>query len=412
MKIWQSDEVGSSRPQRPWQFTPINDFLSRSNLWMYRSFVWAIAVMVILLYLFTASLFVLNNSPINAAYLVATLISGCVGSIVLVRWILCGVDLRQPYARLQIIVLLVPLLVQIWVTVTNSNSMYVIATVITAVATLLIITILGPVWMVFIFGGAIIALGTLFHLGVYHHFLVSFYSIFLWGSAKMTFWYVNVLHQLTWARHNERRLAVAEERVRFAADLHDVIGRNLSIISMQAELADQLVARGDARARDHLREVRQTAASAMTQMRSLVRGYREPTFDDELQGARRLLESAGIELEVRRSGQPVCAEAQTLLAYFVREAVTNILRHSQAKQVIVEITPERISITNDHPVGGGGFESGKIALASEGTGIASLRGKLVQSGLGSAADLHVDEDSQHFTITMELSGCGGGGVDR
>lgn len=149
-----------------------------------------------------------------------------------------------------------------------------------------------------------------------------------WSSA----WMMRVVFDLQTAHQDRAALALAEERLRIARDLHDVFGRTLATIAVKSSLASELVERGRAeRAGEEIAGIRRIADEAGTGIRRVVRGELRTTWDDEVSGARSLLASAGIGCTV--SGDPVpdgCAET---LGRVVREGVTNVLRHSAATQV-------------------------------------------------------------------------------
>ena len=138
--------------------------------------------------------------------------------------------------------------------------------------------------------------------------------------------------ELSCARAELARLAVAQERQRFARDLHDLLGHSLSVIALKAELAGRLL---PDRARDAAREVselEQVARAALGEVREAVSGYRQLTSDGELGGARMALSAAGIEADIRRDAFDLPDEAEAVLAWAVREGATNVLRHSRAQR--------------------------------------------------------------------------------
>lgn len=386
----------------------MREFLSTSDRWMYRSFVLSPLAVVVLLLVSTGILLTIATEEAATTYDLLTWALTCVVTLtVATKWMLRGVDLRQGRARVELALMLALLTLQV-VASYNHPSQVVRGIVIICAATVLMVsTMLGPIWMVFVFLGMLGAIAYLLEANTFQIVLVEMGMAVYWLSVKLTLWYVDVMHDLSNARHTERRLAVSEERLRFADDLHDVIGRSLSIISMQAELADQLVARGDERAREHLQKVRSEAAQTMTQMRSLVRGYREPNLDTELQGARQLLQAAGMDVTIHGEGIALEPRAAALAGYFVREAVTNILRHSQAKHVTITLTEKRISVSNDHPLWEeNGEDGGGVDLATDllgkGSGIETLRRKLEESGMGGYEGVRVQASAERFLISMEL----------
>src|SRR5262245_18814368 len=139
------------------------------------------------------------------------------------------------------------------------------------------------------------------------------------------------------ARAELADLAVAEERLRFARDLHDILGHDLSLIALKAELARKLLpARADEAATE-VEHIRELTRSALTQVREAVDGYRRPTLSSELAGARVALEAAGIELDVDAADDSLDPEVAAVLAWAVREGATNAIRHSGARHAAITL---------------------------------------------------------------------------
>ena len=109
---------------------------------------------------------------------------------------------------------------------------------------------------------------------------------------------LRIMWELDSSRTVHARLTVAEERLRFSRDLHDVLGRNLSLIAVNSELAAQLARRGDAAAAENMLEVRRVAHESLREMRAVVSGYRTADLDSELAGAQDVLRSAGVSCRV------------------------------------------------------------------------------------------------------------------
>lgn len=144
--------------------------------------------------------------------------------------------------------------------------------------------------------------------------------------------------ELREARAELAELAVAEERLRFARDMHDLLGHDLSLIALKAELAGKLLpARADDAAAE-VADIRSLSRSALTQVREAVGGYRRPTLGAELAGARVALEAAGIELRVDGPGEALDPEVESVLAWAVREGATNVIRHSGARRAEIRVT--------------------------------------------------------------------------
>jgi two-component system, NarL family, sensor histidine kinase DesK len=136
--------------------------------------------------------------------------------------------------------------------------------------------------------------------------------------------------QLRAAREELARLAVAEERLRFARDLHDLLGHSLSVIVLKSELAGKLLPSAPERAAVEIGDVERGAREALRQVRAAVAGYRLPILESELAAARELLAAAGIAGTIQQMAGPLPTALDGLLAWAVREGVTNVIRHSHA----------------------------------------------------------------------------------
>jgi two-component system sensor histidine kinase DesK len=144
--------------------------------------------------------------------------------------------------------------------------------------------------------------------------------------------------QLSQARAELAQLAVAEERERFARDLHDLLGHSLSVIALKAELAGRLLPERAEEARGEIAELEGVARGALSEVREAVSGYRRPSLDTELEGARVALSAAGIEAEVVRSPTALDPAVEGVLAWAVREGATNVIRHSGARHCTLRIS--------------------------------------------------------------------------
>jgi two-component system sensor histidine kinase DesK len=215
-------------------------------------------------------------------------------------------------------------------------------------------------------------------------------------TSAFSVWLLNTVYELDEARETRARLAVAEERLRFGRDLHDVMGRNLAVIALKSELAVQLARRGRPEAVEQMIEVQRIAQESQREVRDVVRGYREADLGAELAGAQGVLTAAGIRCEVSGETAGLPAEVQSALGWVVREATTNVLRHGDAGRctVALSVTEERVVLTveNDgaRATGGGG-----------GSGLAGLRERLTavdgELEAGSAGD-----DRFRVTATVPL----------
>jgi two-component system, NarL family, sensor histidine kinase DesK len=163
---------------------------------------------------------------------------------------------------------------------------------------------------------------------------------------------VVLIRQLRAAREQVARLAVSDERLRFARDLHDLLGRTLSTIALKSQVARRMVRRDPAAAERELEEVGSLAQQSLAEVRDAVAGYRQVTFAGELEGARSALAAAGIESSIRTEGTPADA-VDSVLAWTIREGVTNVIRHSGARHcdivVRVDGSAAMVEILDDGP---------------------------------------------------------------
>lgn len=139
------------------------------------------------------------------------------------------------------------------------------------------------------------------------------------------------------ARDELADLAVSEERLRIARDLHDLLGHSLSVISLKSELAAKLIERDGALAAAELADVQAVARQALSEVREAVQGYRQLALDDAVESARTQLAAAGIDLQVEADAQPLPIEVESVLAWAVREGATNVVRHSGASTCTIRV---------------------------------------------------------------------------
>ncbi|MCQ3976033.1 MAG: sensor histidine kinase [Anaerolineae bacterium] len=167
------------------------------------------------------------------------------------------------------------------------------------------------------------------------------------GIARLA----EALRELHAARSELAHQAVMEERLRLARDLHDLLGHTLSLITLKSELAGRLLAKEPARAAQEIQEIEREARQALREVREAVAGYRQPTLHSELAGARQMLEAAGIICTVEHTAGVLPSALDTVLAWTVREGVTNVIRHSRARRCIIRVSGENgrayVEVTND-----------------------------------------------------------------
>ncbi len=171
---------------------------------------------------------------------------------------------------------------------------------------------------------------------------------------------VRTTHKLRVAREEISRLAVTAERLRIARDLHDLLGHNLSLITLKSELAGRLISvlaeqsgleegQVDRVARE-IKDIEQTARTTLQEVRDAVSSYRQPVLASELYAARDILAAAGITYQMEGdvemlSGMPSTVEA--VLSWTIREGVTNVIKHSRARQCVVRFQQDLHTISTE-----------------------------------------------------------------
>jgi two-component system sensor histidine kinase DesK len=158
------------------------------------------------------------------------------------------------------------------------------------------------------------------------------------GIVILMSWALRTNRELIATREELARVAVASERLRFARDLHDLLGHNLSLIALKSELAEYLITSSPENAAVAMREVGSVARTALQEVRQAVAGYRQPTLATELRDARELLDAAGIALDVVEEPTSPPPAIEAVLASAVRVGVTNVVRHSRARHCSIWVT--------------------------------------------------------------------------
>ncbi|MFE4692964.1 sensor histidine kinase [Streptomyces sp. NPDC056749] len=199
-------------------------------------------------------------------------------------------------------------------------------------------------------------------------------------TVRISAWSLGVMSRLRDAQDVKTRLAVAEERLRFGRDMHDVLGRNLAVIALKSELAVELAQRGQPTAMDQMVEVQRIARTSQQEVRDVVRGYREVDLRTELLGARGVLRAAGMECSVQGDGGQLPVPVQSALGWAVREAATNVLRHGNPQRCAIrlETSPDgvRLVVEND----GVTPDTAAVPGVSGGSGLHGLRERLASVG--------------------------------
>jgi two-component system sensor histidine kinase DesK len=177
------------------------------------------------------------------------------------------------------------------------------------------------------------------------------------------------------ANEEVEHLAKVAERERIARDLHDVLGHTLSVITLKSELAGKLIDRDPQRAGKEIREVEQISRQALSDVRDAIRGYRSQGLAAELVQAKSTLETAGLTVQCDAATTvKLPAIQESVLSLAVREAVTNVVRHAQARSCRMRLEQQngtcRLEIHDD----GLGSSNG------EGNGLRGMRERVEMIG--------------------------------
>ncbi|WP_432188302.1 sensor histidine kinase [Streptomyces sp. Tue6028] len=183
------------------------------------------------------------------------------------------------------------------------------------------------------------------------------------------------------ARATVAQLAANEERLRLARDLHDLLGHSLSLITLKSELAGRMLPDHPEKAAQQVADIEQVSRQALVDVREAVTGYRRPRLAGELAGTQVALTAAGVraDLPVEPDLTGVPEESESALAWALREAVTNVVRHSGARRCTVELLRRQtldgpvleLSVEDDGSGGSGG---------SHGNGLTGLTERLEKAG--------------------------------
>jgi two-component system sensor histidine kinase DesK len=193
-------------------------------------------------------------------------------------------------------------------------------------------------------------------------------AIGLWATAFVR--QVAAVAELRSAREELARLAVSEERLRFARDLHDLLGHSLSLITLKSELAGRLLPTAPEKAATEVHDIEGVARQALGEVREAVAGYRKPTLDEELLGAGEMLEAAGIACRIENEAGVLPNAIDAVLAWAVREGTTNVIRHSRARHCQILLAREGEEVYAEITDDGQGAQKG--AEGASGSGLSGL----------------------------------------
>ena len=171
-----------------------------------------------------------------------------------------------------------------------------------------------------------------------------------------------------------RRLAGTAERERITRDLHDVVGRTLTLAALRADLAVKLVGLDPARAKDEMRGVAEAARAGLAEVRAALAGQSGSSLPHEVSASQEALAAAGVAATLSGAQAVIPVDAGAVLAMTLREAVTNVIRHADASTCAIELAMEgalaRLVVADD----------GTSCDFCEGLGLSGMRQRLTAAG--------------------------------
>ncbi|AEV85189.1 histidine kinase [Actinoplanes sp. SE50] len=198
--------------------------------------------------------------------------------------------------------------------------------------------------------------------------------------------------RLIQAQHELAELAVSDERARIAIDLHDILGHSLTVVAVKAELAQRLLDVDLDRARAELADLESLARDALADVRATALGMRGISLPGEIAAAKAALTAANVQADLPGAADDVPTRNRELFAWTIREAVTNIVRHSRARHAEVRLSPNSVEIVDDG--------QGAVGNDNPGQGLAGLRRRAEELGAHLTAGQRGDRPG--FRVRVEV----------
>lgn len=231
----------------------------------------------------------------------------------------------------------------------------------------------------------------------------------IFGISRLS----TLVESLQASRGELARLAITNERLRFARDLHDLLGYSLSAITLKSELLMRLLVADPERAAEEVASILSISRQSLADVRTVAAGYRDMSLSQEAASAASMLAAAGIEVLADISTGPLGQEVDTVLATVLREGVANALRHSRVRTCRINASAERgrvrLSLLNDgvNPVP-------QAPAANSGSGLGNLALRL--QSVGGVLSAEPVEDGLRFLLLAEVPVATGpdqvGGLDQ
>jgi two-component system sensor histidine kinase DesK len=226
--------------------------------------------------------------------------------------------------------------------------------------------------------------------------IMTAYGLVVYGLSRLA----GLAVRLAGLRAELAELAATRERLRLARDTHDLLGLGLSTVALKTDLVDALIGRDDDRARHELGELLRICVTARTDVRRIVGASLQLTFDTELRLARDILTSSGIAVRLPDPEARAPSHVDAVLATVVREAVTNILRHSRAGRCSIVLTTSdgvRLTIRNDGVATSPGLSPPDVpgkGLANLGARVSSAAGHFTTHRTGTEFEVSAEFPAQ------------------
>ena len=205
--------------------------------------------------------------------------------------------------------------------------------------------------------------------------------------------------KLRMAHEEIEHLAKVAERERIARDLHDVLGHTLSLIIVKSTLAGRLIDMHPDKAKHEIADIEKASRDAMAEIRSTLRGYSTYKIGEEIQRAKATLSSAGIAAQAEASDVKMSPAQESVVALIMREAVTNVVRHSHARTCQLKLAAENgscvLSVEDD----------GRGGIQAEGNGLRGMRERIEALG-GTLVRDTAAGTKLRFEFPLALSGNG------